>query len=106
MPLYVLENGTADSKEDDIDRQRLLVEHLRELYLAQQQGVDVRGYFHWSLIDNFEWAEGFSARFGLTKVDYQTEFRRTPRPSAALYTRIIESNGLDETLLSEYGPWP
>lgn len=106
LPLYVLENGTADSKEQDIDRQRLLVEHLRELYLAQQQGVDVRGYFHWSLIDNFEWAEGFTARFGLTKIDYQAEFQRTPRPSAALYTRIIESNGLDEALLAQYGPWP
>ena len=106
LPLYVLENGTADSKFEDSDRQRLLVEHLREMYLAQQQGVDIRGYFHWSLFDNFEWAEGFTARFGLTHIDYQNHFHRTPRPSAALYTRIIENNGLDAALLSQYGPWP
>jgi len=106
LPIYVLENGTADAKDRDSDRQRLLIEHLRELYLAQKHGVDVRGYFHWSLLDNFEWAEGFTARFGLTKVDYQNHFARTPRPSAALYTRIIEANGLDAALLSQHGPWP
>lgn len=106
LPLYVLENGTADSKDEDTDRQRLLVEHIRELFLAQKAGADIRGYFHWSLFDNFEWAEGFTARFGLTKIDYQNNFARTPRPSAALYTRIIEANGLDAELLAQHGPWP
>ena len=106
LPIYVLENGTADSKDNDVDRQRLLVEHLRELYLARLQGADVRGYFHWSLIDNFEWAEGFTARFGLIKVDYQNNFQRAPRASAALYTRIIEQSGLDSELLEQFGPWP
>ncbi len=103
LPLYVLENGTADSKDEDIDRQRLLVEHVREMYLAQKAGADIRGYFHWSLLDNFEWAEGFTARFGLTKVDYQNNFQRTPRPSAALYSRIIDGNGLSAALLGQFG---
>jgi beta-glucosidase len=106
LPIYVLENGTADRKDDDTDRQRLLVEHVKEMWLARQHGADVRGYFHWSLLDNFEWAEGFDARFGLIKVDYKDGFRRTPRPSAALYTRIIEHNGLDEDLARHYGLLP
>lgn len=106
IPMYVLEHGTADQKDNDTDRQRLLVEHVREMALARQSGADVRGYFHWSALDNFEWAEGFEARFGLVKVDYKNGFQRTPRPSAALYTRIIEANGLSEALAKEYGPWP
>lgn len=103
IPIYVLENGTADKQDDDRDRQRLLVEHVKEMALARQHGADVRGYFHWSLLDNFEWAEGFDARFGLIKVDYQNNFRRTPRPSAALYTRIITDNGISAALASEQG---
>ena len=106
IPIYVLENGTADQKDNDVDRQRLLAEHVKEIWLARQHGADVRGYFHWSLLDNFEWAEGFDARFGLVKVDYKDGFRRTPRPSAALYTRIIEHNGLDESLAREYDLLP
>lgn len=101
LPIFVLENGTADSKDNDVDRQQLLIEHIREMYLAQKAGADVRGYFHWSLIDNFEWAEGFTARFGLVKIDYSNQFRRTPRPSAALYTKVIETNGLDQSALDE-----
>ena len=81
-------------------------EHVKEIWLARQHGADVRGYFHWSLLDNFEWAEGFDARFGLIKVDYKDGFRRTPRPSAALYTRIIEHNGIDESLAREYDLLP
>ena len=102
LPLYVLENGTADSKDEDTDRQRLLVEHIRELFLAQKAGADIRGYFHWSLFDNFEWAEGFEARFGLVAVDYRDGFRRTPRPSAALYSRIIAERGLDVRLVDTW----
>ncbi|MFO0576352.1 MAG: glycoside hydrolase family 1 protein [Polyangia bacterium] len=106
IPIYVLEHGTADNKDNDTDRQRILVDHVREMALARQSGADVRGYFHWSAIDNFEWAEGFEARFGLVKVDYADGFKRTPRPSAALYTRLIEANGVSAELAREYGPWP
>jgi beta-glucosidase len=106
IPIYVLENGTADRKDNDVDRQQFLVEHVKEMWLARQYGADVRGYFHWSLIDNFEWAEGFDARFGLVQVDYDNGFRRIPRPSAGLYTRIIQHNGLDESLARQYGLMP
>ena len=101
-PVYVLENGTADAASDDRLRQRLLVEHVFEMQQAVRDGTDVRGYFHWSLLDNFEWAEGFEARFGLVAVDYRDGFRRLPRPSAALYSRIIESGGLDARLVDTW----
>jgi beta-glucosidase len=93
LPIYVLENGTADAQPDDRLRRQLLIEHVDAMAAAQRHGADIRGYFHWSLIDNFEWAEGFEARFGLVAIDYQNGFARRPRPSAALYTKIIEQRG-------------
>ncbi|MBX5467941.1 MAG: family 1 glycosylhydrolase [Firmicutes bacterium] len=88
-PLVVKENGIA--ARDDRLRQRFLVDHLRELAAAQAEGLEVRGYFYWSALDNFEWAEGFHPRFGLFAVDYATQ-ARTPRPSARLYRWLIEQN--------------
>jgi len=100
LPIYVLENGTADGADDDVMRQRYLVRHVREMWHAiNLGGADVRGYFHWSLMDNFEWAEGFDARFGLVKVDYRNGFRRIPRPSAAIYSRIARENALSSDLM-------
>jgi len=92
VPIYVLENGTADGDDDDRQRQAYIVDHVREMWNAIQAGVDVRGYFHWTLTDNFEWAEGFEARFGLMRVDYRDGFRRTPRPSAEIYAEIARRN--------------
>lgn len=86
-PIIITENGIADAK--DIHRGDYIRSHLRAIEQAQQQGVDVRGYLHWALIDNFEWAEGFDARFGLIEVDYKTQ-QRTIRPSAYVYKAIIE----------------
>jgi len=63
-----------------------------ELARAVDDGVDVRGYFHWSLMDNFEWADGYRQRFGLMHVDYKT-LRRTPKDSARWYANVIRSNG-------------
>jgi beta-glucosidase len=85
LPVYVTENGIADASDDK--RGPFLVRHLAELLRALADGVPVRGYFHWSLLDNFEWAEGYGPRFGLVEVDYATQQRR-PRPSAQLYARI------------------
>ncbi|MBV8159193.1 MAG: glycoside hydrolase family 1 protein [Dyella sp.] len=101
-PVMILENGTADSADDDKQRQRYLVAHIREAWLAQRDGVDIRSYIHWSLMDNFEWNEGFDARFGLFAVDYEHDFRRTARPSAALYGEIVHANGLSPTVLKRY----
>ena len=103
-PIYVLENGTADKATDDVARQRFLVSHVREIWLAMNEGkVDVRSYVHWSLFDNFEWAEGFTARFGLVAVDYENGFKRVPRPSAKVYTDIAQSNALSPELVTRLG---
>jgi len=88
-PMYVTENGIADSQ--DKLRPQFITAHLRELDRAiNEEKLDVRGYFHWSMIDNYEWASGFSKRFGLYAVDFQTK-ARMPRQSAAVYKRIIET---------------
>lgn len=97
LPLYVLESGTADRATDDKLRQRLLIGHASEIAAAISAGADVRGYFHWSLIDNFEWAEGFGARFGLVEIDYRNGFARKKRRSFELYRTIIRSGINPET---------
>jgi beta-glucosidase len=90
-PIYITENGLPD--RDDDQRPRWLLGHLRELHRAIEDGCDVRGYFHWTLVDNFEWSEGWGLRFGLIELDPATQERR-PRPSAELYGRIARANGI------------
>jgi beta-glucosidase len=101
LPLYVTENGAAypdvvrdDGAIADTDRIAFLGSHLRAANDAIQAGVDLRGYFYWSLLDNFEWAEGYAKRFGLIHVDYRTQ-RRTPKHSAHWYSQVIAANGWD-----------
>lgn len=102
-PIYILESGMADSEMNDLRRQAFLVSHLVELWNAIEfGGADIRGYIHWSLTDNFEWAEGFSARFGLIKIDYENDFRREPRVSAGVYSKIIEENAVSSELFEKY----
>lgn len=93
-PIYVTENGLAD--RDDILRGDFIKEHLKYLQRAIAEGVDVRGYFHWSLLDNFEFVEmrGFWPRFGLVEVNFRT-LERKVRPSALEYKKIIESNTIE-----------
>ncbi|MHB8508271.1 MAG: glycoside hydrolase family 1 protein [Candidatus Dormibacteria bacterium] len=100
-PLYITENGVADAT--DSLRPRALVGHLAEAARALRDGVDLRGYMHWSTMDNFEWAEGYAMRFGLIHVDFETQ-ARTARPSAALYSRIIARNGLSWAQVQQYYP--
>jgi beta-glucosidase len=89
-PLYVMENGAAyadrhvEGRVADPDRIRYLQSHIAAMADALEGGVDVRGYFVWSLLDNFEWADGYSKRFGLVYVDYATQ-RRTLKDSAYWY---------------------
>ena len=92
-PVYITEHGLAD--KDDHHRVWYLTESLRYAHQALQEGVDLRGYFHWSLLDNFEWADGFFPRFGLFEVDFVT-CRRVARSSVAVYRSIITNNGLNE----------
>lgn len=100
LPIYITENGLASTNDDR--RVRFLLDYLKEIYHAIQTGANVKGYFHWSLIDNFEWADGFDPRFGLIEVDYQT-LNRTPRPSAHVYAEIIKNNGIPHRLLKLLG---
>jgi beta-glucosidase len=101
IPMIVTENGAAyDDKLEggvvrDTDRISYLDRHLRALHRALDAGVDVRGYFVWSLLDNFEWAEGYSKRFGIVYVDYET-LERIPKASARWYSQVIGRNALDE----------
>jgi beta-glucosidase len=90
VPLYVTEHGVRDAADEM--RPAVLREGVRAVAQAIRQGADVRGYFHWSLLDNFEWAEGWSSRFGLVAVDPVTQVR-TPRPSAEVYAAICRANG-------------
>ncbi len=99
LPVVITENGMCnldwvDSHGQVLDPQRIdyTRRYLSELHRAIQDGADVRGYFHWSILDNFEWAEGYRERFGLVYVDYATQ-KRTPKLSAAWYKRVIETNG-------------
>lgn len=90
-PVYITENGLADAR--DTRRADFIRDHLKNAHKAIKDGVDVRGYFHWSLLDNFEWADGFEPRFGLHEVNFET-FERTPRASAQVYAAIAKNNGL------------
>ncbi len=102
-PLMITENGVADKK--DRHRTWYIVSHLYQVGKAiEEDGLKVIGYLHWSLIDNLEWASGFSKRFGLIYVDMSTK-RRVPRPSAYLYRDIVTSNEIPEYLL-EYSKFP
>ena len=83
LPIVVTENGVCT--DDDLVRQRFIEDHLRELEKARLAGIPVGGYFYWSLVDNFEWAEGFKPRFGIVEVDYTTQERKV-RESAKTLT--------------------
>lgn len=100
LPIYITENGLASTNDDR--RVRFLLSYLKEIYHAIQTGANVKGYFHWSLIDNFEWADGFTPRFGLIEIDYKT-LKRTPRPSAYIYEQIIRQNAIPHDLLKLLG---
>ena len=100
LPLYITENGAAfydppkpvDGVVEDPLRVAYYRDHLRAAHDAIRQGVDLRGYFAWSLLDNYEWSLGYTKRFGIVHVDFETQ-RRTPKSSARFYSEVIRSNG-------------
>jgi beta-glucosidase len=100
LPLYITENGApfndavdGNGQVDDPRRIAYLAEHLRATRAAIDAGADVRGYFVWSLLDNFEWDSGYSIRFGIVFVDYET-LRRIPKSSALWYRDVIRANAI------------
>lgn len=92
LPIYVTENGLAD--KDDKMRVYFIKKHLKWVHRAILEGADVRGYFYWSLLDNFEWDKGFWPRFGLVEVNFKTQERKI-RPSALEYKKICQNNELE-----------
>jgi len=102
-PIYILENGVPDAR--DRIRPWLLVRVVEELHKLICEGHDIRGYFHWTLTDNFEWTEGWRLRFGLVELNPATQ-ARTIRPSGRLYGEIARRNGLPLDLIDAYRSQP
>jgi len=100
-PVYVTECGVPDN--DDSQRPRFLLTHLAALHRALLEGVPVRGFYFWSLVDNFEWAEGFGARFGLIHLDLATG-QRTVKSSGHLYGEICRAGAIAPGMLERYAP--
>ncbi|MGH7441476.1 MAG: glycoside hydrolase family 1 protein, partial [bacterium] len=115
LPIYVTENGMglhdgpeeepdADGRVHDVRRVDFLKRHLAEIRRAMDQGADVRGYFHWSLMDNFEWAFGYTLRFGLVRVNGKT-YQRTPKDSALWYRDFIKAGGFEADYEDKPSNW-
>lgn len=103
LPLIITENGIPD--ETDVNRPKFIVTHLHQLWKAVTQGIPVKGYYFWSLIDNFEWTEGYDPRFrfGLIGVDFKTQERHIRR-SGHLYSAICGQGGLTREVVEQYTP--
>jgi beta-glucosidase len=99
QPIYILENGTCDGT--DAFRGRYIYDHLQQVKRLIQDGIDIQRYYHWTLMDNFEWAEGLSARFGLVEVNYDTQ-QRSIRNSGHFYSDICRQRRITEEMISRY----
>jgi beta-glucosidase len=101
LPIYITENGVEDAQ--DTMRPAYLLEHLRKVWDAANSNWQVKGYFHWSQMDNFEWERGWSQRFGLWCVDPASQ-QRERRPSAALYEAICKENAISTETVRKHAP--
>jgi beta-glucosidase len=101
LPIYITENGVED--EADTLRPRYLLEHLHQAWRAANFNWQLKGYFHWSLVDNFEWERGWTQRFGLWGLDVDTQ-QRTRRRSVDLYEEICKVNGISSKMVRKYAP--
>jgi beta-glucosidase len=101
LPIIVSENGVEDSK--DSMRPRYLAQHIHQMWRGVNFNWPIKGYFHWTLVDNFEWERGWTQRFGLWALDPETQ-KRTKRPSADLYADICHENGLSSDMVHKYCP--
>jgi beta-glucosidase len=100
-PVYITESGRPDNT--DADRPRFILTHLAAMQQAMTEGAPVKGYYHWTLIDNFEWAEGWSMRFGLIALDEKTR-QRTVKRSGELYSEICRANAITADMVQRYAP--
>ncbi len=99
VPVFVTENGTCDNQ--DCFRTKYIYDHLYELKRLNEEGIQVPRYYHWTLMDNFEWIEGLSARFGLVEVDFETQERRIRR-SGEFFAEVSSNNGVTEEMIQKY----
>lgn len=103
LPIYVTENGLPDG--EDTERPGFMLRHLQALWQATMSHKGVQGYFWWSLVDNFEWAEGYDPRFnfGLYQVDFETQ-ERALRPSGELFSAVVKANAIDSEIARPFAP--
>lgn len=101
LPIIITENG-IDNSDDDL-RARYLIQHLHQVWRAVNNNFPIKGYFHWTLVDNFEWENGWTQRFGLWELDVETQTRRK-RPSADLFSEICHQNGISSEMVGRYTP--
>jgi beta-glucosidase len=101
LPIYITENGVEDSQ--DILRPRFLIENIHQLWRAVNFNWNVKGYFHWSQVDNFEWERGWTQRFGLWGLDVATQ-KRIRRKSMDVYASICKDNGISSEMVKKYVP--
>jgi beta-glucosidase len=101
LPIVVTENGVEDP--DDSFRPRYLAEHIHQLWHAANFNWQIKGYFHWSLVDNFEWERGWTQRFGLWELNTDTQ-ERIKRPSADLFAAICQENALSSEMVARFAP--
>jgi beta-glucosidase len=101
LPIMVTENGVEDDK--DSLRPRYTLEHLHQIWRAANFNWRLKGYFHWSLVDNFEWERGWTQRFGLWGVDEKTQ-KRIRRPSVDMYEAICKENGISSEIVERFAP--
>jgi len=99
LPIQITENGTCDEK--DAFRTEFIYNHVLQIKRLVDDGIPVEKYYHWSLMDNFEWAEGLSKRFGLVEIDYDTQ-ERTVRRSGRFYADLIKNRGVTDEMVAEY----
>jgi len=100
-PILITENGVEDSQ--DKMRPRFIAQHIHQMWRAVNFNWPVKGYFHWSLVDNFEWERGWTQRFGLWGLDVETQ-KRIKRPSADFYAEICKENGISSEMVQKYCP--
>lgn len=99
IPIFITENGVCDA--NDSKRAKFIYDHLKALRKAIKKGIDIKRYYHWSTMDNFEWAEGESARFGIYHVDFKTQ-ERTLRKSGYFYSEICKKKEISNKMIKSY----
>ncbi len=109
LPIYLTENGMSchdnvseDGRVHDPNRITFLKQYITAVHKAIEEGADIRGYFLWTFLDNFEWDRGYTERFGIVYVDFKTK-KRIPKDSAYWYKEVMETNGKEFTLQSRFG---